>query len=94
MMMCCVFFVCLFKQAEQVEYTYPFIYFRVDDFDEIWKEIVLSREEQMIGVELLASSPFLFGTSDRFVRLFSGALSYEGRSCCFLLFFFIFFIFL
>ncbi len=37
----------LFYCSQEVELTYPFIYFRVDDFDTIWKEIVLNRDDQV-----------------------------------------------
>jgi hypothetical protein len=63
-------------KAEEVEITYPFIYFRVDDFEHAWKEITLDRTEHIVAVELSAQGP-AFTTHNR-LKLFSGALSYDG----------------
>lgn len=72
-------------KAESVELTYPFIYFRVDDYEEIWRDVRLEQPDQIIAVELFATGPIAAGeaaaaqSSSRH-KLFSGALSFEGTT--------------
>eukprot|EP01116_Phalansterium_solitarium_P018014 TRINITY_DN4606_c0_g1_i1.p1 TRINITY_DN4606_c0_g1~~TRINITY_DN4606_c0_g1_i1.p1 ORF type:complete len:389 (+),score=124.99 TRINITY_DN4606_c0_g1_i1:187-1353(+) len=66
------------KKAEEIEYTYPFLYFFIDNFDEVWREIVLADDGEMICVELFAAGSY-FCQPGRTVRqrVFAGALTYE-----------------
>jgi len=64
-------------KAEEVHLTYPLLYFAIDDFDEIWKDISLNTEGQLVCVELFASGDFFMPGKPIKTRLFAGALDYE-----------------
>lgn len=68
------------SKAESMELTYPFVYFRVDDHDEIWRDVRLQEPDQIIAVELFAQGPIIGALPAGAPRhkLFSGALSFEG----------------
>lgn len=61
------------KKDEEITFTYPNIFFAIVDFDETWKNIVLSKEGELVCVELYAYGDF-FGKR---IRLFAGALDYS-----------------
>jgi Uncharacterized conserved protein (DUF2045) len=69
-------------KAEDVQYTYPVLFFAVDDFNDAWKGISLADPKDMVCVELFASGQFLGNTAragarKSRVRVFAGALSYD-----------------
>jgi hypothetical protein len=67
-----------------VEYTYPFLYFAVGDFDETWKDITLTKDGELVCIELFAVGDYFTRLvknqkkkhSSR-CRLFAGALDYS-----------------
>mmetsp|Transcript_18470 Transcript_18470/g.25892 ORF Transcript_18470/g.25892 Transcript_18470/m.25892 type:complete len:385 (-) Transcript_18470:15-1169(-) len=65
-------------KAESVEYTYPLLYFAIDDFTDAWKDITLTKGGDMICVELFATGNFFSkGFTPIRVRLFAGGLEYD-----------------
>jgi len=64
------------EKVEEIEYTYPLLYFAIDDFSEAWKDISLGSEGEMICVELFAEGCF-FSKGKTKARLFAGALDYD-----------------
>ncbi|PRP81979.1 hypothetical protein PROFUN_10473 [Planoprotostelium fungivorum] len=70
-------------KSDELELTYPLMYFAVSDFDHTWKDIFLEKDEEMICVELFASGDIYrksFGKDHRRIRLFSGGLSNQAHS--------------
>jgi len=65
------------NKAEEVQLTYPILYFAIDDFNEAWKDISLNAEGQLVCVELFASGDFFVPGKNIKTRLFAGALDYE-----------------
>jgi len=70
-------------KAEEVEFTYPYIYFSIGDFDEAWKDIMLTKEGEVVCVELFALGNYFESAFDSSfksttkTRLFAGALDYN-----------------
>lgn len=65
-------------KAESVEYTYPLLYFAIDDFTDAWKGITLTKPGDMICVELFATGNFFSKENTPIrVRLFAGGLEYD-----------------
>jgi len=46
------------SKADKVETCYPFINFEINDFDEAFKDIILSKDDELIAVELFAEGDF------------------------------------
>jgi len=66
------------SKAEEVQLTYPILYFAIDDFHEIWKDISLDGEGQLVCVELFGCGDYFSpGSPGIRTRLFAGALDYE-----------------
>jgi len=64
-------------KAEEVQMTYPILYFAIDDFNETWKDISLNSEGQLVCVELFACGDFFSPGKSMKTRLFAGALDYD-----------------
>jgi len=64
------------KKAEEVELTYPLLYFAIDDFNETWKDITLSQDGEVVCVELFAEGSYFSNGTPIRIRLFGGGLDY------------------
>jgi len=65
------------SKAEEVQLTYPILYFAIDDFNEAWKDISLTEDDQLVCVELFAAGDYFVPGKHVRTRLFAGALDYE-----------------
>ena len=64
------------EKAEQVELTYPNLYYSIANFDDAWKDIVLTRDGELVCVELFCSGDILSNGDQHRIRIFAGALDY------------------